>query len=172
MLKIIGSICILLASGGMAYSYICGLRKELCQTEQLLELLTVIEGELMYHRCPLPELLQHLSSHMPKPYCELLKQGSLRMEDNREADIPALWKEVCMEFAEQLVLPPQADQVLLRIGEVFAYHSLEASLQLLALCKQKLADLLAHRHAEFAGKQKLYYCICYMAGLFAIILLL
>ena len=71
MLKLAGSVCILLASGGMAYTYICSLRKELHQTEQLLELLTVMEGELMYHRCPLPELLVQLSSHMPNPYCEI-----------------------------------------------------------------------------------------------------
>ena len=39
MLKLLGCICILAASGGMAYSCVAGLRQKLRQTELLLELL-------------------------------------------------------------------------------------------------------------------------------------
>lgn len=172
MLKAFGCICILLASSGMAYTCVLGLRRELCQMEQLLELLTAIEGEITYSRCPLPELLLHLSGHMPEPYSSMLKQGSSKMEDNSEADIPALWKSVCGQFRTQLVMPGEAYQILLRLGEVFAYPSLEASLQLLGLNRKKLAAIAQGRHAEFAGRRKLCCCLCYMAGLFSIIILL
>lgn len=172
MLKFAGCICILLASTGMAYSYVCGFRRELGQMEQLLELFTVMESEITYSRCPLPELLLQLSAHMPQPYQGLLQSGSSRMEDNRQADIPALWKEACEEVKGQLAIPPQAYQVLLQAGQVFAYTSLESSLQLLKISQNKLSGLIEKNRTEAAGKRKLYCCLCYMAGLFSIIILL
>lgn len=172
MLKLLGCICILAASSGMAYSCVLGLRVGLRQTEQLLDLLTAMEGEITFSRCPLPELLAHLAQHMQDPYGELLAQAGHKMEDNREADIPVLWKEICEQFHAQLHIPREAYQVLLRIGEVFSYSSLEASLQLLQLGRKKLAAVAEDRYAEFAGKRKLYCCLCYMAGLLSIILLL
>lgn len=172
MLKLLGCICILAASSGMAYSCVLGLRVGLRQTELLLDLLTAIEGEITYSRCPLPELLTYLAQHMQEPYGELLAQAGRKMEDNREADIPVLWKAVCEQFRAQLHIQQEAYQVLLRVGEVFSYSSLEASLQLLQLGRKKLTAVMEKRYAEFAGKRKLYCCLCYMAGLFSIIILL
>lgn len=172
MLKLAGCICILLASSGMAYSCIYNLRMELSQSEQLLDLFTVMEGELAYSRCPLPELLLRLSRQMPQPYRQLLEQSSKQMEENQEADIPALWGQSCQKVRRQLMLSPQAYQALIRMGEAFSYTSLESSLQLLRLGQKKMAGLIDERNAEFAGKRKLYCCLSYMAGLFSIILLL
>ncbi len=171
MLKLCGCICILLASSGMAYSCVLGLREQLSLMEQLLELLTALEGEITYTRRPLPELLQHLSKHMPEPYCSLLMQSSRRMEDNNEADIPSLWKAVCEEARGQFPMPGEAYQVLLRVGDVFSYTSLEASLQLLRIGQKTLATLIASGRGEFSAKRKLYCCLCYMAGMFLIVLL-
>lgn len=172
MLKAFGCICILLASSGMAYTCVLGLSKELHQTELLLEILTAMEGEITYNRCPLPELLMQMSGRLPKPYAELFMQAGNKMEDNSEADIPLLWKNVCAQFYKQLALPVQAYQILLRIGEVFTYSSLESSLQLMRLSREKLTSFIKTRHAEFSGKRKLYCCLCYSAGLFSIIILL
>jgi len=113
-----------------------------------------------------------LAQHMPEPYRGLLMQAGRKMEDNREADIPVLWKEVCEQYRAQLYIPLEAYQVLLRMGEVFSYSSLDASLQLLQLGRKKLTVAAEGQNAEFAGKRKLYCCLCYMAGLFSIIILL
>ncbi len=172
MLKLAGCICILAASSGMAYSCIRSMYGSLRETELLAELLTAVEGELTYNRCPLPELFVHLSEHMKKPYRELLLQMSSQMEENREADIPVLWKEACAQFHRQMNLPGEAYAALLRVGEVFSYASLDSSLQLLAYTKKKLDAAIHKQYAEFAGKRKLYCCLCYTAGLFTIIILL
>lgn len=172
MLKLTGCLCILLASSGMAYSCVFRLRLELYQIETLMELLTAVEGEITYSRCPLPELLEHLAEHMPKPYDEILMQSSRRMEENTQADIPALWSDVCGQYCAQLVIPKEAYEILLRSGEIFAYSSLEASLKLLRLSQRKLELVFEGRNAEFANRRKLYCCLCYMAGLFSIIILL
>ncbi len=172
MLKLAGCLCVLLASSGMAYSFVKGLRRELSQTEQLLDFLVVLEGEISYNRCPLPELLLQLSANMPQPYQELLLQSSRKMEDNREADVPALWRGVCEGLEGQFALQKEARQVLLRTGEVFAYVSLESSLQLLHISQKKLERIIGQKHTEFASQRKLYCCLCYMAGLAAVILLL
>ncbi len=47
MLKLAGCICILLASCGMAYSLVTGLRKQISQTEALLDFFTAMEGEIV-----------------------------------------------------------------------------------------------------------------------------
>lgn len=172
MLKLVGCICILAASSGMAYSCIMSMYSSLHETELLAELFTAVEGELTYNRCPLPELLMHLSQHMKKPYRELLLQMSSQMEENRESDIPILWKEACAQFHRQMHLPREAYEALLRVGEVFSYAALDSSLQLLAYAKKKLDASIQKQYAEFAGKRKLYCCLCYTAGLFTIIILL
>lgn len=171
MLKLAGCICILLASAGMARSFIYGMRQELCQMEQLSELLMAMEGEVTYSRCPLPELLEQMAGHMQTPYREMLLACSRDMEANLEADIPALWQDVCREWKSQLVLSGEAYRILQRMGEAFSYHSLDASLQLLSSGKKRLETLLAESRAEFAEKRKLYSCLCYMTGLCSIILL-
>ncbi len=172
MLKAAGCICILLASSGMAYSCVLGLRMELRQAEQLMDLLAAVEGEISYSRRPLPELLLQLAANTPQPFQDILKQGSSRMEENKEADIPVLWKSVCEQFRPKIALPGQAYQILLRTGEVFAYSSLESSLQLLRLGQKKLDLFIESCRVQLAGKQKLYCCLCYMAGLLSIIILL
>ncbi len=172
MLKLAGCICIFAASSGMAYSLILGLHSQVHSTELLLHLLTAVEGEAAYCRCPLPELLAQLGRHQPEPYKKLLLEASRQMEDNREADIPTLWQQVCGQFEKELDLPKEAYQVLLRVGEVFSYTSLESALQLLQLGQKRLAGTIAEKSAEFAGKKKLYCCLCYMAGFLSVILLL
>lgn len=172
MLKLAGCACILLASSGMAYSCALSLRQKQRQAELLQDLLAAIEGEVTYSRCPLPELLWGISAQMPAPYCGILAQVSRSMEDSREADIAALWKSACGQSRAQLALPKEAYQILLRIGEVFAYSSLESSLKLLQLSQKKLAGLTETLAAESAGKRKLYCCLCYTAGLFSILILL
>ncbi len=171
MLKLAGCLCILVASSGMAWTLVYGMRQELCQMEQLAELLTAVEGEVTYTRCPLPELLEQLAGHMRTPYRELLQQCGHAMEESREADIPALWKAACGEWKEQLVLPGEAYQILWRMGEVFTYTSLDSSLQLLQSGRRRLETLMAKEQADFAGKRKLYSCLCYMGGLCSIVLL-
>lgn len=145
---------------------------ELDQIETLMDLLTAVEGEITYSRCPLPELMNRLAEHMPGPYDEILLQGSRRMEENSEPDIPVLWADVCEQHSARLIVPKEAYEVLLRLGEVFAYTSLEASLKLLRLGQKKLEFLIEARNAEFANRRKVYCSLCYMAGLFLIIILL
>lgn len=171
-LKSAGSILILLASGGMAYSCVMGLHRQLRSCEQLMDLLTALEGEITYSRCPLPHLLPHLAQQLPGAYQDILLQGSRCMQDNNEADICSLWKNVCEQFRSGLSLPEDAYQILLRTGEVFAFSSLESSVQLLRLGRNKLAALIESRQAEFAGRRKVYCCLCCMAGLASIIFLL
>lgn len=172
MLKLAGCICILAASTGMAYSGILRLRMELYQIEILMDLFTAVEGELAYCRCPLPELMGRIAEHMPAPFNAILEQSSSRMEENCEPDIPVLWADACEQYSVQLMVPKEAYEVLLRLGEVFAYSSLESSLKLLRLGQKKLELLMEGRNAEFAGRRKVYCSLCYMAGLFLIILLL
>lgn len=172
MLKLYGCICILIASSGMAYTCILGLRQRMFQMEQLSDLFTAVEGEITFQRCPLPELFLHLAEHTHEPFDTILMQAGSRMEENSEADIPFLWQEVCGQSAAQLELPGEAYRILLRMGEVFAFSSLESSLQLLAAGKKKLDALIEGQYAEFAGKRKLYCCLCYMAGLFSILILI
>ncbi|MDE7313029.1 MAG: stage III sporulation protein AB [Eubacterium sp.] len=172
MLKLLGCLFIFAASSGMAYSLVLGLYSQIRQTELLLRLVTAVEGEVAYSRSPLPELLSKLAGHLPEPYQELLTEASRQMEDNREADIPALWTESCVRFQKQFSLPQEAYEVLLSIGEVFSYTSLESSLQLLQLGKKRLDGAMQRLDAEFSGKRKLYCCLCYMAGFSCIILLL
>lgn len=171
MLRLLGRLCILAASAGMSYSCSQGLKRELRQTELLLDLYTAVEGEITYNRCPLPELFRYLAQHTQQPYQELLREAAGRMEDNREADIPALWKEVCQQLGAQLGLAQDAYQILLRMGEVFSYSSLEAALQLLQLGRNRLSVIVESRYAQLAGKRRLYCCLCYMTGLFSMILL-
>lgn len=171
MLKLAGSICILLASSGMAYSLIMGLHMELQQLEELMDLLSVIEGEIMYSRCPLPELLRHLSETAKEPYRSILSQAGSRMEESEEADMTVLWKEICGCFRKELRYGQAEYQILLRTGGVFTYMSLESSLQLLRLNREKLKSIIEKKRGEFADRRKLYSCICYMAGLLSIVLL-
>lgn len=175
MLKLCGCVCILAASSGMAYSCILTLYRRLRQTELLSELVTAMEGELTYSRCPLPELLERLSRHISQPYAALLQQVSSRMEEKQEADIPLLWEEVCAQYRRQMSLPPEAYEALLKIGEAFSYSSyssLDASFKLLQPARRKLDAAIRDQYAQLAGKRKLYCCLCYTAGLFSIIILL
>lgn len=172
MLKLAGSLCVMMAASGMAYTYSYGLRRGYLQMEQFMELLTVIESEILYSRCPLPELLAHLSMHLPQPYQGILAQCSQRMEDNKEADIPALWKRSCEEYRAAFHMPAEACQILLQAGNVFSYTSLDSSMQLLQASRKKLAAMMEKTQAESEGKKKLYCCLCYMAGFCTVIMLL
>lgn len=175
MLKLCGCVCILAASSGMAYTCILGLYHRLRQTELLADLFTAMEGELTYSRCPLPELLSRLSRHSRQPYAELLMQAARRMEENKEADIPLLWEDVCTQYRRQMSLPSEAYEALLKVGEAFSFSSfssLDASLRLLQPARRKLDVLIRDQYAQLSGKRKLYCCLCYTAGLFFIIILL
>ena len=172
MLRVLGILCIFLASGGMAYVHICGMRREIVQLGQLMEWLHVLEQELRYCRSPLPEMFQQLGGQLTAPWQQILQDTAGQMRQYEQASVSEVWKTVCEGYRDLISLKETDYQRLLQMGEIFSFRSLESSLQLIELYIHHFSESREGRREEYGNRKKLCCCICYLTGFFVVVLLL
>ena len=172
MLKIVGSLCIFLASGGMAYVQVCGMKNEIKQLGQLMEWLHILEQELRYCRSPLPEVFKQIGGQLAAPWQQILMDTAERMRLYEQASVTEVWEAVCTCHRDMISLKGTDYQRLLQMGEIFSFRSLESSLQLIQMNRDYFSESRESRREEYENRKKLCCCICYLTGFFVVVLLI
>ena len=172
MLKLVGSILILLASGGLSYSIRTELNEHQKRLFLLRNLLTKIFWEMNYSTRPVEQVLLYQIETQDEDLTKILKEIGERLMKKEAKCGEDVWREVFQTHRKELGLKSEESELIEQAGNAFFGKSVEENQKVLSLYQEKLDFLMEVERRERREKQKVYQTICIMSGLVLVILLI
>jgi len=172
MLKVIGSICVLMASIGGCMLCMTRLKEHERQLLEIKEVLVTLENQMEYVRLPLQDLLLELTKKTKEPFSKTIFEFLRYLEKNQTEDVSVLWKEILQEQKESYFLNREEFEILLDIGRLLEPMDSKSQIASIQLYKSRIDEKIQKMWEERGNKQKVYQSICLMGGLIVIIILL
>lgn len=171
MLKLIGSILILIASIGLAYSIQMELKEHQNRLFELRSLLTKIFWEMNYSRRPVEMVLLYQIDTQDECLNGILREiGQCLMKKEAKCG-EDVWQETFRRYRRELGLKREESELIEQAGRAFFGKSVEENQKILSLYQERLDFLMEVERKERKEKQKVYQTVCIMSGLVLIILL-
>ena len=115
MLKLAGSLIIVIASALYGWK----IRKELQEhVEQLVgmkEMFLMLQGEISYTRTPLKEAFLHISAQDKEPFSSFLKKAAQELEQNEDA-MRIFWRRLIEQESDKFLFNSEEQSLLQRAG--------------------------------------------------------
>ena len=171
MLKLVGSVFIIISSIGLA----CSIQNELKKhQERLFELrsrLTKIFWEMNYSLRPVEMVLLYQIETQDECLKIILREiGECLMKKEAKCG-EDIWQEVFQKHRRELGLKAEESELIEQAGRAFFGKSVEENQKILSLYQERLDFLMEVEQKERKEKQKVYQTVCIMSGLVLIILL-
>jgi len=171
VLKLIGSVLILIASIGLAYSVQIELKEHQKRLFELRSLLTKIFWEMNYSMRPVEMVLLYQIDTQDEYLNEIIQEiGKCLMKKEAKCG-EDIWREVFRKHRRQLGLKTDEGELIEQAGRAFFGKSVEENQKILSLYQEKIDFLMEVERKERKEKQKVYQTVCIMSGLILIILL-
>lgn len=171
MLKFLGSVCILTASIGLAYTIQVELKEHQRRLFELRSLLTKIFWEMNYSMCPVEMVLLYQIQTQDEYLKEILQEIGEGLKRKEVSCGEEIWQEVFRKYRRRLGLSAEEGEVIEQAGRAFFGKSVEENQKILSMYQEKLDFLIKMEQKERKEKQKVYQTVCVMCGLVLIILL-
>ena len=171
MLKLVGSMLILIASIGLASSIQNELKQHQERLFELRSLLIKIFWEMNYSLRPVEMVLLYQIETQDECLGIILKEiGECLMKKEAKCG-EDIWQEVFHKYRKELGLKAEESEVIEQAGRAFFGKSVEENQKVLSLYQERLDFLMEVEQKERKEKQKVYQTVCIMSGLVLIILL-
>ena len=171
MLKVAGSILIIVSSIGLAYCIQAELKQHQNRLFELRSLLTKIFWEMNYSLRPVEVVLLYQIETQDECLKIILKEiGECLMKKEAKCG-EDIWQEVFHKYRKELGLKAEESEVIEQAGRAFFGKSVEENQKILSLYQERLDFLMEVEQKERKEKQKVYQTVCIMSGLVLIILL-
>ena len=171
MLKLVGSVLILIASMGLAYSIQNELKQHQERLFELRSLLTKIFWEMNYSMRPVEMVLLYQIDTQDECLNEMLREiGECLMKKEAKCG-EDIWQEIFHKHRKELGLNAEESELIEEAGRAFFGKSVEENQKILSLYQERLDFLMEVEQKERKEKQKVYQSVCIMSGLMLIILL-
>ena len=171
MLKLVGSVLILISSIGLAYSI---QREQKQHQERLFELrslLTRIFWEMNYSMRPVEMVLLYQIETRDEDLKIILKEIGECLMKKEVRSGEDIWQEVFQKHRRTLGLKAEEGELIEQAGRAFFGKSVEENQKIFSLYQERLDFLMEVERKERKEKQKVYQTVCIMSGLVLIILL-
>lgn len=171
MLKMAGSICILLASIGLAASLSAELKEHIMLLYEIRQMLVDIAQEAGYSLLPMEQILQgrlHIQTKALWDFCQELGE---KLQEKKEADGAVLWQSMFWKYEKKLRLDAAECDVLEHAGRAFFGKNTEENERNFALYLERLDYLIDEKRKEVKEKKRVAQTLSMMGGLMLIVLL-
>lgn len=172
MLKIAGSILIVMASIGIAQTIRRDLIKHLRCLYEIRKLLMDIAYAAFESMQPVEILLGCFIQTRDERLNCLCREIADRLIEKREQTGEEVWRSVCREYREKLQLKEDEAEVIESAGSAFFGKSIEENQKHLALAVERLDFLIETARGEQKEKQKVYGTVSVLCGFMLVILLI
>ncbi len=170
MLKIAGSILIVLASVLYGWKIQQELQEHVRQLIGMKEMFLMLWGEISYARTPLKEAFLQIASQNKEPFSSFLAAAARGLDENEES-VGCFWNALVERERDRFLFDEEECGVLKRAGENFGYLDGQMQLRNLELYIEQTEVLIQKAQEELQDKKKLSGVLSVMCGLFLIILL-
>lgn len=166
MLKLLGSILILVACTGIGFGESRELQYHLEQLEEIKKLFYLLRSEIQYTRAPFAEVFEKISNKTKAPYAEWLLGLCSRLKQKESGSFWNMWIISIAEDLKNSGLKEDEIQELKNLGKNLEYT------ESLDLYLEQLEYHIKHTRESYRSKRKLCQSMGIMGGIFLIILLL
>ena len=171
MLKLAGSLLVILASLLYGWKVKEELQEHVGQLVGMKEMFLMLQGEISYARTPLKEAFLQVASQGKEPFSSLLEKAAKGLSGNEEG-IGAFWGSIVDQEAGNFYFTREELGLLTRAGENFGYLDTQMQLKNLELYIGQVEVLIGEAQKELKDRQKVVRTVSLMCGLFLVILLI
>ncbi len=171
-MKIVGIVCILAACLGFAAALTEKKkyhRDVLLSLQQILELLA---GENSYERLPMAEAFLNLDQKYRGPAGAALRRIADCLMSGMYENLENVWDSVFRKEQKDLMLSEEELDILLDTGKNLGYLDVEAQMNHLYHCRQRLEKKLQEAQKDLDEKKRIYRYLAVAAGVMVILVLL
>lgn len=172
MLKMMGSMLIIIASIGIAWSMRCELAGHLRLLYELRKLFVDVSYAAFESRQPVEILLGCFIRTRDDRLNATCKEIAERLIEKKEGAGEDVWRNVFLEQQKILQLNDEEMEVVASAGSSFFGKSIEENRKHLTLLLERLDFLIESARGEQKEKQKVYGTISVVCGLMVVILLI
>lgn len=172
MLKILGSVMILLACLGYAGGLLRQIMRHRDILKSCLELTDLLSGEIRYERVPIAEALHRIRGRLDGELAKVLCDIANTLEEGDYGSMEEVWDRNFLQARETLLLTEEELNEVKNIGKNLGFLDFDVQVSHLAGCRERLKRNLDKIQKELDDKKKLYRSLGLAAGIFAILILL
>ncbi len=166
MLKVIGSVVIVVACTGLGFEKVYEMKLHLRQLEELKRIIIFFRSELYYKRTPFIELFENASKSTEGIFGIWLTNLAKELQKHQAARFQETWrKSIEIDLSSSFMNKTEVNALLQLGASLNHIESLDLYLEQLELSIQRARE-------EEQNKRKLYQSMGMLGGIFLVILLL
>ena len=169
--KIIGGICVLLATTGYGYQKGMEYQEEKEELERLMQVIWQIKGEISYTHTNLGEVFQRIETRVGEPYSSWAKALAGQMLFTRKGHLGQIWEEETTKQLSTIRINEEAWSELLNLGKNMDYLDVRMQEQSMEWYYERLNSIKKQLEKQLSEKKRLCSLLGVSGGLFIIILL-
>ncbi|MDK2887557.1 MAG: stage sporulation protein [Thermoanaerobacter sp.] len=171
MLKILGSVLILLAGGGMGVTMAGYYARRPQELRSLQAALKMLETEITYTATPLPEALGRVAERAGPRVALLFNRAREELMSPAGCTAREAWEEALKAFYPTSALAPSDLAVLRQLGPALGISSMEDQSKHLRLAMEQLGREMAQAEEKASRYVKLWNYLGFLGGLALILML-
>lgn len=172
MLHLLGSICIIGGSTGLAFRLVQEMRQRMRGMNQMEEILALFQNEIGYSRASLPEACLSIEKRVAEPYRNALQQIRLETEQNSGAGFPDIWRDKMGAALRDVPLKKEEKEIFLSFAAGMGYSDSEMQIRVIERQKIQLAGIKERLEKSMESKAKVITSMGILGGLMLVIILL
>lgn len=172
MLKIAGSVLVMLACLGYAGGLLRQMSRRRDILRSCLEMTELLAGEIRYERAPVAEALRRICGRLDGDLETVIRGIADRLEEGGYGSMEEVWDAGFLREKEKLPLTKEELDGVREIGKNLGFLDLAVQIDHLAGCRERLGRNLDKVQRELDEKRRLYRSLGLAAGIFVILILL
>lgn len=171
IVKIVGGICVIVATSGLGLWMAGQWKARLRAAEQLRRMIFMLKGEIIYANAPLEEAFYHVGRKNDGPLGAFFVGVAKRIERQEGEAFYVMWKEEIDKLGNDAGLSEKDRQELAGFGEHLGYLDCEMQERTILLYLEQLDLAIDYLREHQREKTHLYTSLGIMGGLFLVIIL-
>ncbi|MFA9375482.1 MAG: stage III sporulation protein AB [Lachnotalea sp.] len=172
MLKIIGSILIVVATTGIGLTAGRDLKIRLDNLRYIKKLMLMLKGEIKYLKAPLGEAFFNVGKRAKEPFNSFFNQIASDIESLECESFYEIWSKHIDEELSKIKLNKRDCITFKRVGEHLGYMDKEMQLGMIDLYVEQLEEEIKISKESIDEKIRVYNCLGVAVGIFAVLIML
>lgn len=172
MIKLIGMICIVLASSGAGAYMGDQLTRRVRELIELKRAMELVHGEIRYQLTPLPTVLIEISYKIKPPFSSIFSQIGTRLEARGGETFLSIWEDQWEQYKKQLTLNIEDLKLIHTMGTSLGYLDKEMQLNAIDFFINQLDIQIEEARDLVHKKKRLYQMLGIMGGFLLVIILI
>lgn len=172
MLRLVGSICILVGCLGFGWSLRCGIRDRLSALQTILQIFKMLQNEITYSKAPLPEACRRIAGKVSEPYKTGFMEIYERMMENNGCSFCLVWKQSMEKYLKALPLSGEERKICLDFGDCAGYVDGRMQAEAIGHYMHNLELSVKELEEDMKNKSKVIMSLSVMGGMLVTIILI